>query len=103
METYILQKISCSRKQKEDLDFTLAWALQDSGNIKDANQKWLRLTENNDFYIKSAAVYFYGKNLLDQGNREEALKMFKKVSGEASKSKYATYCWNLVSKLEAKK
>ena len=78
----------------------LAWALQDSGEAGRADKLWVDLMDSEEIYIKSAAAYFYGKNLLLTGKEKEALKVFRTVEDRASESKYATLCWNGVEAIE---
>jgi tetratricopeptide (TPR) repeat protein len=87
-----------SKSQNDSVNFYYAWSLYDSGDRTGSISYWQRLFSATDFYIKSAATYFYGRILLDSGKKEEAIKVFETVSDKASSSKYATYCWNLVNK-----
>jgi hypothetical protein len=84
------------------LQLQLAWALQNTTEPIKANPYWLKLFNAKDFFIKSAAIYFYGKNLLASGNRTEAAKFFKMMAPEAAQSKYAFYCERLLQQLEQK-
>jgi hypothetical protein len=79
--------------------FHFAWALQDSGDKAAANQLWLKLFNARDFYKRSAAIYFFGKNLLESGNKTEALKFFKMIAPDAAKSKYAFYSRRLAARI----
>jgi hypothetical protein len=84
----------------EPFHLQYAWALQNSPNKAKANQHWQKLFNAKDFFVKSAAVYFYGKNLLEAGNQPEAIKFFKMMASEAAQSKYAFYCQRLLLQLE---
>jgi tetratricopeptide (TPR) repeat protein len=86
--------------QLEEMTFYYAWALQNTGNIKMSTQRWEKLLTSDDFYKKSAAAYFYGKNIMAEGKDKEALRIFRLVAESANESKYATYCWNMVKTLE---
>jgi hypothetical protein len=76
-----------------------AWALQDSGDRDAANKRWLQLFNAKDFYTRSAAIYFFGKNLLESENKSEALKFFQMIAPDAAKSKYAFYSRRLASQI----
>jgi len=82
----------------DNYNFLYAWALQDSSKFVEAGKKWKLLLNSKDFYIKSAACYFYGKFLFNKGQKEKAFRIFKKVSEKGSDSKYATYCWNYLKR-----
>ncbi len=83
--------------KRQTILFHYAWAFQDSGRLAQANALWNELTTSNNFYVKSAAVYFLGKEALRKGDNEQALAYFRRVSDDASKSKYATLAWNKVN------
>ena len=87
-----------AKKNLDNYHFLYAWALQDSNKNIEASKKWKLLLNSSDFYIKSAACYFYGKFLFNKGQKEKAFEIFKKVSGKGSDSKYATYCWNYLKR-----
>src|SRR6185312_8194057 len=91
-----IQTDTITAKEKEDLDFYMAWALYKTGNKKEANTHWEPLLKSADFYRKSAAAYFIGKSYLDNKDKATANKYFSMVSDSGSKSKYANYCANLV-------
>ncbi len=91
-----------SQEEKEDADLYYAWALQDSHDIEKANSIWPRLMDSDNFYVRSAAIYFYGKNLIAQGKKDEAKKLFKQISDKASESKYAAYCARILEEMESK-
>jgi hypothetical protein len=76
-----------------------AWALQDSGDRDAANKRWLHLFNAKDFYTRSAAIYFFGKNLLESENKSEALKFFQMIAPDAAKSKYAFFSQRLVGRM----
>jgi hypothetical protein len=82
------------------LQLQLAWALQNTPEPIKANPYWLKLFNVKDFFIRSAAIYFYGKNLLAAGDRMEAARFFKIMAPEAAQSKYAFYCARLLQQLE---
>ncbi|HYH02586.1 MAG TPA: tetratricopeptide repeat protein [Bacillota bacterium] len=77
-----------------------AWALQNSGDLAGANLKWLKLFNAKDFFYKSAALYFYGKNLAAAGKSAEAIKFFRLGAKEPSQSKYAFYCQQMLQQFE---
>lgn len=78
-----------------------AWALQNSGDPAAANSKWMKLFNAKDFFYRSAALYFYGKNLATAGKTAEAAKFFRMIVNEAEQSKYAFYCRRMLQQLEA--
>jgi tetratricopeptide (TPR) repeat protein len=94
------KNIFLNNEEKSLQNYYYGWALQDSGKLYEASKKWLNLLDSVNFQYKSAACYFYGKYLMNSGRNEEAIKIFEKVSDDANKSKFATYCWNLLSTLK---
>lgn len=84
---------------KEKVAFYHGWALWDLGKKKESIYQWSQLFKSDNFYYKSAAAYFTGKYCLDNGETKKAKEYFGMVSSDASKSKYATYCWNLLKNL----
>jgi hypothetical protein len=77
-----------------------AWALQSTAELAKANQYWLKLFNAKDFYIKSAAIYFYGKNFCSSGRQPEAARFFKMIAGEPARSKYAFYSQRMLLQME---
>jgi len=88
------RKLSLTDEQREMVNFHYAWALQDSGRRNEANNLWQAVLQSKNFYVKSAAAYFLGKNALADGKKADAIKFYKLVSGSAKDSKYATLSWN---------
>jgi tetratricopeptide (TPR) repeat protein len=99
-EKIFSSNLKMSSDEQETVHFHYAWALQDSGKGRDADQTWKGLLTSKNFYVRSAAAYFLGKNALEQGKKKDAVAYFKMVSDKASKSKYATLCWNKLKVLE---
>jgi hypothetical protein len=85
-------------KDKEDYKFYYAWALYKNNEIDKAIELWSSLLASNNFYYKSAAAYFTGNMYLANKDIEKANKYFSMVADNASASKYAIYCKNLLSK-----
>lgn len=84
----------------DEYQFQYAWTLQNCQDPAGANRRWIKLFNAQDFFQKSAAVYFYGKNLWKAGNVAEAVKFFKMLSNRAAESKYAYYCQRMLRQLE---
>ena len=79
---------------EENYLFYSAWTFHQLGERETADKKWKQLLESKDFYKKSAAHWFVGKYLFDQGKKTEARAVFQNMAALASQSKYATFCWN---------
>lgn len=97
--TAIFQEIesadmSMSEADRENFLFYGAYAYSQNGQRKKADDMWRQLMESEDFYKKSAAHWFVGKYLFDQGKKIEAREVFQNMAGLASESKFATMCWN---------
>lgn len=86
--------IMMSDEDRENFLFYGAWAFHQNGNREKADKMWQQLMSSEDFYKKSAAHWFVGKKLFDEGKKIEAREVFQKMAGKASESKFATFCWN---------
>ncbi|MDH4128581.1 MAG: hypothetical protein OEV44_07515 [Spirochaetota bacterium] len=94
------KRIKMNKIQREGFYFYYAWSLQQLNMKIDANYRWKKLLTSKNFFKKSAAAYFLGKNLLEEGKKKEAINLFKMISQKPSESKYATYCWNLLKTIK---
>ncbi len=88
--------LSAARGDSEKVAFYYGWVLWNLGRKEESISRFGRLLASEDFYFKSAAAYFIGRHFLDSGQTDKAKEYFRMVSDGASKSKYATYCWNLL-------
>ncbi|MEO6884117.1 MAG: hypothetical protein ABI199_08845 [Bacteroidia bacterium] len=82
----------------EQFNLCYGWALQASGQTKEADSKWKLIENSKNFYGQSAAIYFLGKNLFDRGEKDQAKIYFLKISDRATDSKYATFATNYLEK-----
>lgn len=72
------------------------WTLQELKKSGPANAEWQKLLLDGNLYKRSAGCYFYGHSLLSYGRKDEALDVFRKVSGSAGDSKFALFCRDLI-------
>lgn len=93
------ENLTRTRDEREKLDFYHAWALYRAGSVDEANRRWLRLLDAEDFYRKSAACYFLGNYHYQRKEYEKASDYFKRVKDDASKSKYANFANNLYGQI----
>lgn len=87
-----------SEVKPKDIEIYVAWAYHKTKQKSSALIWWEKNLSSKFLYQKSAGAYFLGINEIDNGNIDKALEYFRLVSDQASESKYATYCWNLVNK-----
>ena len=88
-------------EERESAELCRAWSLQDSGRTGEADTLWAALLSAPDEGTRNAAAWFHGKNLLAAGDRDGAIAAFS-IAGpkeDASKGKYATYCWNMLERI----
>jgi hypothetical protein len=97
------KRLAGSSEEKENLDLHYGWSLQASRKTQTANTHWVKLLNSKDFYNKSAACYFYGKNLLTGGKRAEGIKYLKMIAGDGKKSKYEVLSDYQLKRLTGKK
>ena len=88
-------------EDRESAALCRAWSLQASGRAGEADPVWASLLASGDAGARYAAAWFHGKNLLAAGDRDGAIAAFS-IAGskeDASKGKYAAYCWNMLEGL----
>jgi len=88
-------------EDREGAALCRAWSLQDSGRSGEADPVWASLLGSGNEGTRYAAAWFHGKNLLAAGDRDGAIASFS-IAGskeDASRGKYAAYCWNMLERL----
>lgn len=93
-------KIAVGPEWAESFNLQFAWALQNTVGSTEANLRWQKLLNAKDFFIKSAGVYFYGKNLLAAGKLEEGRRFLQMIAKQAVSSKYAFYSQLILQQIE---
>jgi len=95
-------KMRLTKKQKERYSLTYGWCLQSAKKPFLANKEWRKIINSNEFFIKSAARYFYGRNLLSAGKKYAALKVLKVIVDSSEQSKYVALCSRLIYEIKGK-
>jgi len=62
--------------ERESVSFQRAWALQASGQYGAAKAEWTDLLASREFYIRTAAAWFLGRDALQRGRPAEAKKIW---------------------------
>lgn len=81
--------LAVTPEERQSVLFQQAWAHQGAGHRAEAARLWGLLTEARDFYVRSAAAWFLGREALVSGKREEAAAWWSQVASEPARSKYA--------------
>ena len=85
-----------SAEQDSSYQFVLAYSRYEDDLKLQSVENWKYLLNSQRFFRQSAACYFMGSVYLEQGQREEAKKLFARVAERGSESKFANYCkWKL--------
>ncbi len=94
-----IKTVPADSSAAEAFHFYYAWTLYKTGNPDKANVHWQPLTGSHNFYYKSAACYFLAKYYRDKGDKKNAKKYCEMVSKQASESKYAGFCDDMLARL----
>lgn len=114
--------LASSADEKQTVLFQEAWAYQAQAKTAEAGRLWRLLTNAKDFYVRSAAAWFLGKQALVEGKPAEAKalwtyqplsppriaapnstvsppELMPSVADEAGRSKYAAWAASELKKL----
>ncbi len=83
------QALASTDDERLTVQFQRAWALQSLGRYDEADRVWQDLADTKEFYIRSAADWFVGKNAKRKGHLPDAKEAWAKIAGEPLRSKYA--------------
>jgi tetratricopeptide (TPR) repeat protein len=86
-------------EEKAALALNEAWAWEAAGNVEQANTAWKAVANAKDFYARSAACWFLGRNAWEAGQLAEARGWWQQTYLEPARSKYASWAASELKKL----
>jgi hypothetical protein len=95
-----MKRIPMSPAQDSSYHFKLAYTQYQNNKKAESVETWKMLLASGDFFRQSAACYFTGKALLEEGKKDEAKALFSRVADRPSESKFANYCSYELDKLK---
>lgn len=93
------RQLAKTPEEKAALALNEAWAWEAAGRFSEANSAWKAVANAKDFYARSAACWFLGRNAWESGQLAEARSWWQQISLEPARSKYAGWAASELKKL----